>query len=71
MMKGIVNAHLEATIRLTVRGPNGKRRIRAVIDSGYDGCLTLPPALIAVLGLSWQRSSSAILADGSETIFDR
>ena len=70
MITGIVNADLEATIRLTVRGPAGQvRRVRAVIDTGYDGWLILPPALIAELGLIWQCRARAILADGSESVF--
>ena len=71
MITGVVNAHMEATIRLTLRGPSGQiRRVNAVVDTGFDGWLSLPPAFIAHLGLLWQRRGRAILADGSETIFD-
>lgn len=71
MINGVVNAHLELTLRLTLRGPNGQvRRVNAVVDTGFNGSLTLPPALIAQLGLSWDRCGSAILADGSESEFD-
>jgi clan AA aspartic protease len=71
MITGVVNAQLEATLRLKLRGPNGQfRRVKAVVDTGFDGWLSLPPALIANLGLSWHRRGRAILADGSETVFD-
>lgn len=71
MISGTVTRNLDAVIRLTVRGPNGQsRRIRAVIDTGFDGCLTLPSGLIAELELPWHRRGVAELADGSETIFD-
>jgi len=71
MITGVVNAHLEATLRLTLRGPNGQmRRVKAVVDTGFDGSLTLRPAVIAYLGYSWDGRGSAILADGSETVFD-
>jgi len=71
MITGAVNDHLEAIIRLTVRGPTGKsRRIWAVIDTGFDGSLTLPASLIAELELPWHRRAVAELADGSETVFD-
>ena len=71
MITGVVNAHLEATIRLTLSGPSGQiRRVNAVVDTGFDGWLTLPPALIARLGLSWDRRGDAILADGRESVFD-
>src|SRR2546428_10382179 len=71
MITGVVNARLEATIRLTLRGPNGQsRRVKAVVDTGFDGWLSLAPELIAHLGLSWDRRGRAILADGSECVFD-
>jgi clan AA aspartic protease len=71
MINGAVNAELEPTIRLTLRGSSGQiRRVNAVVDTGYDGCLTLPPALIAELGLAWHRSGRATLADGSKIDFD-
>src|SRR2546428_599440 len=71
MITGVVNAHLEATLRLTLRGPNGpNRRVNAVADTGFDGWLSLPPALIAHLGLPWDRRGRAILADGSARVFD-
>jgi len=71
MITGIVTADREALIRLTVRGPTGQeRRLEAVIDTGFDGWLTLPPTLIAQLGLPWRRRGRALLADGSESVFD-
>jgi clan AA aspartic protease len=71
MIIGAVNADREAVIRLTVRGPTGQgRRVEAVIDTGFDGWLSLPPALIARLRLPWRRRGLALLADGSESIFD-
>jgi clan AA aspartic protease len=71
MIAGFVNAALEATIRLTVRGPSGRvRRIRAVIDTGFDGYLSLTPTIVAELELVWRRTGSAILGDGSETDFE-
>jgi clan AA aspartic protease len=43
--------------------------VEAVIDSGFTGTLTLPPALIATLGLPWRSVDSATLADGSSCVF--
>lgn len=66
MITGIVTTAREAAISLTVRGPTGQEReIRAVIDTGFDGSLTLPPALIATLRLPWRRRGRALLADGN------
>jgi len=71
MITGAVNAGREAVIRLTVRGPAGQvRQFHAVIDTGYDGWLSLPPAFITALGLPWRRRGLAVLADGSNSIFD-
>src|SRR5579862_9650781 len=71
MITGAINANLDAIVRLTVRGPTGRtRRIGAVIDTGFNGCLTLPPALIAELEFPWHRRAFAELGDGSEVVFD-
>lgn len=71
MITGIVTAYRQAIIRLLVRGPDGQEQeIQAVIDTGFDGSLTLPPSLIAALGLVWRRRGRALLADGSESLFD-
>lgn len=44
--------------------------ISAVIDTGYTGSLTLPPDVIATLGLPWMWKDSGTLADGTTCIFD-
>src|SRR5213596_3264457 len=70
MIVGIVRAR-EALIRLTIRGYRGrKQEIEAVVDSGYTGWLTLPPAVIAALNLRWRSFGRGILADGSVSLFD-
>ncbi len=70
MMTGVVRGR-EARIRLQVRGPRGRRQdVEAVIDTGYTAWLALPPALVALLGLTWQGVGRGILADGTETLFD-
>ncbi|HWE35712.1 MAG TPA: hypothetical protein VG406_04005 [Isosphaeraceae bacterium] len=71
MITGVVTADREAIVRLMVHGPAGQaEEIEAVIDTGFDGHLSLPAATIARLGLSWRRRGRALLADGSESIFD-
>jgi clan AA aspartic protease len=53
-----------------VKGRRGREQeVEAVIDSGYTGALTLPPALIATLGLRWQSVDRATLADGRTCVF--
>lgn len=71
MTSGVVNANLEPIIEVRVRGPNGEEQVvRAIVDTGFDGALTLPPPLISALGLPWRRRGRALLADGHESIFD-
>jgi clan AA aspartic protease len=61
----------KARIRLKITGPWGQmQEVEAVIDTGYTELLSLPPALVAALGLRWQGIDSATLADGSECFFD-
>lgn len=40
--------------------------IEFVVDTGFIGFLTLPPAAVATLGLPYQFDTSANLADNSE-----
>ena len=71
MIEGVVNGDYEAVVRLTVQGPSGaSQEIEAVIDTGFTGYLTLPPALVTELGLVYRERGRAILADGSEALFD-
>lgn len=71
MISGVVTERCEAVIRVKVRGPAGQdREIEAVIDTGFDGWLSLPPSIVSELGLVWHRRGRALLADGSESVFD-
>jgi clan AA aspartic protease len=71
MITGVVKDDRQAVIRLTVRGPAGQeQKIEAIIDTGFDGWLSLPSSIIARLGLVWRRRGRALLADGSESVFD-
>ena len=71
MIQGVVNATLEAVVPLTVQGPAGQSRdIEAVIDTGFSGSLTLPPPLVAELGLAFDGTGWAFLADGTQARFD-
>ncbi|MBP0013829.1 MAG: clan AA aspartic protease [Roseofilum sp. SBFL] len=71
MIYGVVNWRREATLPLVVGNSSGQREvIDTVIDTGFDGCLSLPSEMIIRLGLSWRTSNTATLGDGSETVFD-
>jgi clan AA aspartic protease len=71
MISGAVNEGLAAVVRLMVRGRQGQELgTEAVVDTGYNGSLTLPSSLIAELGLPFLRYSRAVLGDGRETVFE-
>jgi clan AA aspartic protease len=71
MMRGLVTAEREAIIAVMVRGPNGQdEMIEAVIDTGFNGFLTLPAALIASLALPFVGVTRAALGDGHEVNID-
>ena len=66
MITGTVTSAREAILRLSVYDAGGQlQQTDAVVDTGFDGWLTLPPHFIAALGLTWKRFGHAILADGS------
>lgn len=71
MIEGMVNSVYEAVVTLPLQGPEGQsREIDAVIDTGYNGFLTLPTLLVVELGLAFGGISRATLADGSVVAFD-
>lgn len=58
-MYGVVNARREATLPLVVGNLAGQRvSINTVIDTGFDGFLSLPSEKIIQLGLPWRTSNT-------------
>ena len=71
MIRDLVTADHQVLVQLTVLGPGGKSLdVEAIIDTGFDGWLSLPPAIIAELDLEWRERGRAFLADGSDCVFD-
>ena len=71
MISGYVNTDREAIVQLVVFGENKQKKgIKAVIDTGYTGFLTLPSATITTLGLTWYMQQEGILGDGSLCMFN-
>ena len=71
MIAGIVNGDFEPIIPLSIYSVTGHIYTQDVIvDTGFNGWLSLPPSIIAELGLIWKRRGRAILGDGSECIFN-
>ena len=71
MITGMVNTDFEPIIPLSVCGVDGKIYTQdAIVDTGFNGWLSLPPDLITQLDLKWKRRGRAILGDGSECVFN-
>ena len=72
MIEGFVNASLEAVVRITLQRPAGGQveEVNAVIDTGFNGYLTLPTMMVADMELPVVGEGEAVLADGSEAVFD-
>ena len=71
MISGIVNTDFEAIISLSICDSEGKIYTQdAIVDTGFNGWLSLPPDLIEQLNLKWKRRGRAILGDGSECVFN-
>jgi len=68
---GNVNAYREAIVHLKVRGPEGSEQgVAAIVDTGFNGWLTLPSPLITTLNLPFRGRGAGTMADGSEALFD-
>lgn len=71
MIHGVVNQRREATLSIIVANADGQQQVAdAVIDTGYNGFLTLPSKIITALDLSWNAADILTLGDGSAAIFD-
>lgn len=71
MIRGAVNARLEAVVRLRVRGQGAAESdVEAVVNTGFTSSLTLPAAMVAALGLVRHSGGQAVLADGWIREFD-
>lgn len=71
MIQGVVNTRREAVLPLVVGNISGQRQfIDTVIDTGFNGFLTLPSAVIMSISLPWIASDIVSLGDGSEALFD-
>ncbi len=70
MITGIVNFYLEPTTRLQLKGNKGQiQEVEAVIDTGFNGFITLPPTLIETLQLTQIGSGRTILGNGTQDLY--
>jgi predicted aspartyl protease len=65
-----VNSNLGATIPLIVYDSQGRQHpIQVVVDTGFNGSLTLPSRIIATLGLIWRNRGQVTLANGATILW--
>jgi clan AA aspartic protease len=70
MLIGRVTSDKEAVLPMEVLGAESSVHVEAVIDTGYNGFLTLPRTTIEELGLPFAGSARAALGDGNEVTMD-
>ncbi|MBW4691698.1 MAG: clan AA aspartic protease [Lyngbya sp. HA4199-MV5] len=71
MMSGYVNANREAIIQVAIVGASKQlKSVRAIIDTGFTGDLTLPRDVIDKLGFTLRGFQRVILGDGSVQYFE-
>ena len=71
MIIGKITANREAISELEVIGSNQKKeKVEAIIDTGFNGYLTLPNDLINYLNLQLAGSRHVTLGDGNVVVLD-
>ncbi len=71
MLTGRVTADKEAVLTIEVLGAEGRiAQVEVGIDTGYNGFLTLPKAMIEDLDLAFLGPARAALGDGHEVRMD-
>ena len=71
MMTGTVNRDLEARLPLALHDANGNQCVvDAMIDTGFNGYLTLPAHVIQSLNLPWLCRQEGELVDGTIVVLD-
>lgn len=65
MIRGRVDDQRRAWITLDVgHGDDTRQPVAAIVDTGFDSYLTMPPGIIRRLGLEMDRQTTVILATG-------
>ena len=71
MMSGYVNDSREAILQIALVGDSKRlKSVRAIIDTGFTGDLTVPKSVIDELGFTIRGFQKVILADGSRQYFE-
>jgi len=69
VIEGTINDRYEAVITIIVTGPAGtSAEVPAVIDTGFNGFLSLPASIIKELEMPFLHSTRVRLADDREEV---
>ena len=67
MIEGRINDRYEPVVTISLTAPRGEsREVEAVVDTGFNGFLVLPPELVEELDLPFLHYSRSFLADDRE-----
>jgi clan AA aspartic protease len=64
MIAGSLTSDGEPAVRVRIVGPTGAQDVDALVDTGFNGGLTLPHDQITAMGLPEMAVSKVTLADG-------
>lgn len=65
MITAVIDDRLEIRVPAIVLGSAGEElQIEAILDTGFNGALTLPMSVISALGLPWWLQDVLVLANG-------
>lgn len=64
MISGSVTPDGDPVLRVQLEGPEGRQTVEALVDTGFNGAITLPRDRIAALGLPERSVTEVTLADG-------
>ncbi len=71
MISGSVNKNREVRVGIAIQAPGGPpHELEALVDTGFNGSLTLPKVIAKELALPWRTRGSFRLADGTKARFD-
>ncbi|MBI2503050.1 MAG: clan AA aspartic protease [Candidatus Latescibacteria bacterium] len=70
MAQGIVRKGYEITLSIDLLSQNQRHPVEAVMDTGFNGYLTLPADTVQKLELKFAGNRRAILGDGRMVVFD-
>lgn len=70
MISGTIDANLEARVKLQVIGSRQTKEVEFLIDTGFNGFLSVPNQLVHELDLPLGAVQSGVTADGRLDFFD-